>query len=165
MQKVLFVCLGNICRSPTAEGVFRRKVEARGLSERVQIDSAGTSNYHPGKAPDPRTCEAAARRGLDLTGLRARQITDEDFETFDWIVAMDESNLSNLQERCPPQHRSKLSLLLEHNPAAEVREVPDPYYGEEADFEYVLDLLEAEMKHLLDKVEGALKPAVTKLQA
>jgi len=161
VQKVLFVCLGNICRSPTAEGVFQREVGKRGLGERIHIDSAGTSNYHPGKAPDPRTCAAAERRGIDLNDLRARQVTAEDFENFDWIIAMDESNLSNLQKICPPEHSHKLSLMLEHNPAAEVREVPDPYYGEEDGFEYVLDLLEAETKHLLDKVEAALQPAAT----
>jgi protein-tyrosine phosphatase len=151
--------LGNICRSPTAEGVFRREIEAQGLSDRVHIDSAGTHNYHPGKAPDPRTRLAAQRRGIDLTALRARQITDEDFETFDWIVAMDESNMAHLQERCPPQHRHKLSLLLEHSPNQTVREVPDPYYGEEEGFEYVLDLLEAEVQHLLVKVKAALDAA------
>lgn len=156
MQKVLFVCLGNICRSPTAEGVFRRQVEKVGLSERVHIDSAGTSNYHPGKAPDPRSCLAAERRGIDLTTLRARQVRSEDFEVFDWIVAMDDSNLESLRESCPPEHQHKLSLLLDHAPEARLREVPDPYYGEDDGFERVLDLLEDGLRHLLHKVRAAL---------
>lgn len=156
MQRVLFVCMGNICRSPTAEGVFRREIERLGLADRVHIDSAGTHNYHPGKAPDPRSRLAAERRGIDLSALRARQVIAEDFESFDWIVAMDQENLTLLQERCPSQHRHKLSLLLEHNAMASVREVPDPYYGDEAGFEYVLDLLENEIHHLLTKVQAAL---------
>lgn len=161
MQKVLFVCLGNICRSPTAEGVFRREVEKRGLSDRIQVDSAGTGDYHIGKAPDRRAIAAAARRGVDLSSLRARQVSARDFEEFDWIVAMDKSNLANLQRLCPPQHREKLSLLMEHVPNAPTQEVPDPYYGDENDFEHVLDLLENAAGHLLAKVEAALSSVET----
>lgn len=156
MQKVLFVCLGNICRSPTAEGVFRHQVEEMGLSDRVHVDSAGTSNYHPGKAPDPRSSQAAKQRGIDLTMLRARQVRGEDFKTFDWIVAMDEANLESLRERCPSEHQHKLSLLLDHTPGSKLREVPDPYYGDEDGFEHVLDLLEVGVRNLLHKVQAAL---------
>lgn len=159
MQKVLFVCLGNICRSPTAEGIFRHQVEEMGLSDRIQIDSAGTSNYHPGKAPDPRSIKAAASRGVDLTMLRARQVSDEDFEVYDWIIAMDESNLESLQERCPAEQLHKVSLLLDHTPDAERRDVPDPYYGEDDGFEQVLDLLEVGVRNLLHKVRGELSEA------
>jgi len=159
IQRVLFICLGNICRSPTAEGLFRHQVEAAELGEHIEIDSAGTSNYHPGKPPDPRSCAAAERRGIDLTPLRARQVSSEDFQRFDWIVAMDESNLESLQESCPPEHRHKLSLLLDHMPDAPQREVPDPYYGEEEGFEEVLDLLEVGLSHLLHKVQASMSKA------
>lgn len=158
MEKVgvLFVCMGNICRSPTAEGVFRRLVEEEGLSERIRIDSAGTHDYHIGKSPDRRSMLAAQRRGIDLSPLRARQVALTDFESFDWIVAMDKDNLRLLERQCPPEHRVKLSLLLDHAPQVELREVPDPYYGGEDGFELVLDLVQEGAEGLLAKVKAAL---------
>jgi protein-tyrosine phosphatase len=137
MIRVLFVCLGNICRSPTAEGVLRRLVADAGLDDVVHIDSAGTGGWHAGDPPDPRTVRAAARRGLDLSTLRARQVTREDFAAFDHVVAMDESNLAELRTRCPLAHAAKLRLFL-----SDARGVPDPYAGGAAGFEHVLDLCE-----------------------
>jgi protein-tyrosine phosphatase len=157
VQKVLFVCMGNICRSPTAEGVFRRLVDEAGLSDRIDIESAGTHDYHVGASPDPRARQAAHGRGIDLSALRARQVRDDDFAAFGWIVAMDQANLRLLQGRCPPAHRHKLSLLLDHAPQETAREVPDPYYGGDRGFEHVLDLVEAGGRGLLVKVRAALE--------
>ncbi|MBK8971558.1 MAG: low molecular weight phosphotyrosine protein phosphatase [Hahellaceae bacterium] len=143
MARILFVCLGNICRSPTAEGVFRQKVAQAGLTSRIEVDSAGTSAWHIGSAPDPRSCEAAQRRGYDLSSLRARQVSPpEDFEQFDLILAMDRENLVNLQRICPADQLSKVKLFLDFASAG-VREVPDPYYGGAQGFDQVLDLVEA----------------------
>lgn len=147
---VLFVCLGNICRSPTAEGLFRRCVEEAGLADRVRVDSAGTVDFHVGDPPDPRTVAAAARRAADLSGLRARQVSASDFDTFDYVLAMDDSNLRHLRERCPAQRVERLRLFLEFaDPPVEEREVPDPYHGGPQGFEYVLDLVEAGARGLL----------------
>lgn len=157
MQKVLFVCMGNICRSPTAEGVFRRLVEEAAVGDRIQVDSAGTHDYHVGEPPDRRAQQAARRRGVDVSALRARQVRDEDFADFDWIVVMDEANLRLLERRCPDEHRHKLSLLLDHAPQAAVREVPDPYYGGDHGFERVLELVEAGARGLLAQVRTALE--------
>lgn len=140
---VLMVCMGNICRSPTAEGVLRAFLEREGLSQWVDVDSAGTHAYHVGKAPDPRTLQAAARRGYDLTALRARQVNDFDFVCFDHILAMDRDNLALLMRACPVQHRHKLGLFLDHASGCDEDEVPDPYYGDADGFERVLDLVEA----------------------
>lgn len=139
---VLLVCMGNICRSPTAEGVLRAYVEREGLGSLVEVDSAGTHGYHIGEAPDPRTRKAAARRGYDLSALRARQVSDFDFVRFDHILAMDRDNLLILQRACPPQHGHKLGLFLDYA-AGDEDEVPDPYYGGPEGFERVLDLVEA----------------------
>ncbi len=142
-MKILFVCLGNICRSPTAEGVFRA-VAARELPQRVlTIDSAGTAGYHVGEPPDRRTCEAAARRGYDLSDLRARVVEPSDFDTFDLILAMDRQNLLALERRAPRHARGRLRLFLEFAPDRGTLEVPDPYYGGANGFEHVLDLVEA----------------------
>ncbi len=142
-MKILFVCLGNICRSPTAEGVFRA-VAARELPDlTLTVDSAGTAGYHIGEPPDRRTREAAARRGYDLSGLRARMVEPGDFETFDLILAMDRQNLRTLERRSPAQARERLRLFLEFAPGSDVLEVPDPYYGGQNGFEHVLDLIEA----------------------
>jgi protein-tyrosine phosphatase len=140
--RVLFVCMGNICRSPTAEGVFRHVVAQQGLAEQIITDSAGTHDYHIGAAPDPRAQAAAARRGYDLSGLRARQVTVEDFAAFDHVLAMDEYNRELLRALCPPQYRARVRLLLEFADGTPLREVPDPYYGDAQDFEAVLDLVE-----------------------
>src|SRR5215212_11448543 len=113
VTKVLFVCLGNICRSPTAEGVFRRYVEQAGLAQRIVIDSAGTGDYHIGHAPDERACETASRRGYDLSALRARQVRREDFARFDYVLAMDEENLRTLKRLAPPEHAHKLRMFTE----------------------------------------------------
>ncbi|MFN0316855.1 MAG: low molecular weight protein-tyrosine-phosphatase [Burkholderiales bacterium] len=148
--KVLFVCMGNICRSPTAEGVFRRYVNIAGLSGLVTIDSAGTHGYHLGSPPDARAIAAAAKRRYDLNGLKARRIRDEDFAEFHYLLAMDRTNLDYLMEKCPPGHRPKLGLFLDYAPEAPYREVPDPYYGRAEVFELVLDLAEQGAEGLLD---------------
>jgi low molecular weight protein-tyrosine phosphatase len=146
---VLFVCMGNICRSPTAEGVFRRVVEQAGLANHFRIDSAGTHAYHVGDAADRRAAVAAQRRGFSLDGIRARRVCSEDFEQFDVILAMDRDNLADLTAQAGPQHRHKVSLLLEFAAGSET-EVPDPYYGGTAGFERVLDLVEDASRGLLE---------------
>ncbi len=154
-MKVLFVCLGNICRSPTAEGVFRHYVEQAGLSDKITIDSAGTAEWHIGKAPDPRTVAAAAKRGYDLSPLRGRQAQAEDFAKFDLILAMDKSNLSNLQAIQPADAKAELALYLPRF-GISPDEVPDPFYGGEDGFELVLDMLEQASEVLLDEIKAKL---------
>ena len=154
-MKVLFVCLGNICRSPTAEGVFRHYVEQAGLSDKITIDSAGTAEWHIGKAPDPRTVAAAAKRGYDLSPLRGRQAQAEDFAKFDLILAMDKSNLRNLQAIQPADAKAELALYLPRF-GISPDEVPDPYYGGEDGFELVLDMLEQASEVLLDEIKAKL---------
>lgn len=149
MIKVLFVCMGNICRSPTAEGVFRHQVAAAGLSDRIVIDSAGTHDYHIGEPPDRRSQKAALRRSYDLSGLRGRLVGPVDFHEFDYILAMDRKNLANLQQICPAQHLHKLNLFMEFSRKFVQREVPDPYYGGEQGFENVLDMAEDAASGLL----------------
>jgi protein-tyrosine phosphatase len=138
---VLFVCLGNICRSPTAEGVFRKLVEEAGLAGRISIDSAGTAGYHEGAPPDARAMAAASARGFDLSSLRARRIVAADFHTFDLILAMDSENLADLRRAAPQDARAELRLLLEYAGGRSVTAVPDPYYGGRNGFEQVLDLV------------------------
>lgn len=152
MIKVLFICMGNICRSPTAEGVFRRLVEEAGLSGKIQIDSAGTHDYHIGAPPDHRAQAAAAQRGYDLSALRGRQVERADFERFDYILAMDGDNLANLQRLCPPPHKNRVGLFLEYGRNLALREVPDPYYGGAQGFEQVLDLVEEAAAGLLEEI-------------
>ena len=154
-MKVLFVCLGNICRSPTAEGVFRQYVEQAGLSDKITIDSAGTSDWHIGKTPDPRTQAAAAKRGYDLSKLYGRQAQAEDFAKFDLILAMDKSNLSNLQVIQPANGKAELALYLPRF-GISPDEVPDPYYGGEDGFELVLDMLEQASQVMLDEIKARL---------
>jgi len=149
MTRVLFVCMGNICRSPTAEGVFRHLVERAGLADAIHIDSAGTHDYHIGDPPDARSQSAAARRGYDLSPLRARQIAREDFASFDYLLAMDEHNQGLLLQQCPPEHRAKVRLFLEFAEGEVPAEVPDPYYGGPQGFEQVLDLVENAAQGLL----------------
>ena len=146
---VLFVCMGNICRSPTAEGVFRHFVNEAGLNEEITVDSAGTHAYHVGEPPDRRAMAAAERRGVSLVGLKARRVTDDDFERFDHIIAMDEDNLIWLQEQSTDEYRDKISLFLSFAVDTET-EVPDPYYGGGAGFERVLDLVEKASRGLLE---------------
>jgi protein-tyrosine phosphatase len=140
--RVLFVCMGNICRSPTAEGVFRHYLRTQAADLHVEIDSAGTHDYHVGEPPDPRTVRAAAKRGVDLSSLRARQVQDADFERFDLILAMDHLNHATLLERSASRQRARIHLLLEFAADAGRQDVPDPYYGGASDFEVVLDLVE-----------------------
>jgi protein-tyrosine phosphatase len=145
--------MGNICRSPTAEGVFRYHVEAAGMKEHIEIDSAGTHAYHVGEPADRRARAAAARRGMSLEGIRARRVSSVDFERFDYIIAMDEDNLTRLEDESPDEHRHKLRLFLEFAQIGE-REVPDPYYGGTAGFERVLDLVEEASRGLLETLSN-----------
>jgi protein-tyrosine phosphatase len=147
--KILFVCLGNICRSPTAEAVFRAVAAREAPELAIEVDSAGTAGYHIGEAPDARTCAAASRRGYDLSRLRARMVAPSDFAEFDLILAMDLQNLQVLQRRAPAHARDRVRLFLEFAPEAVVTEVPDPYYGGPNGFEEVLDLVEAASRGLL----------------
>lgn len=146
---VLLVCMGNICRSPTAEGVLRTLVESEGLARCFEIDSAGTHGYHIGAAPDQRARKAALRRGYDLSQLRARQVNALDFKHFDCILAMDRENLSMLQRACPTEHRHKLGLFLDYAAHYDDEAVPDPYYGGGEGFERVLDLVEDAARGLI----------------
>jgi protein-tyrosine phosphatase len=154
---VLFVCLGNICRSPTAEGVFRAHSAGAGLSGNVHIDSAGTAAYHVGSAPDPRAQAAALRRGIDLSAQRARQVEASDFTRFDYLLAMDRENLANLEAICPPGQHDRIHLFLEFAVAPPVLEVPDPYYGSGDGFERVLDLVEAASEGLIADIQKRLR--------
>ncbi len=144
--------MGNICRSPTAEGVFRHLVEQRGMTGEIIIDSAGTHDYHIGDAPDARSQAAAARRGYDLSRLRARQIVRDDFTAFDHVLAMDEGNLDLLRRQYPEASRGKLKLFLAYADGITLREVPDPYYGGAQGFEQVLDLVENAARGLLREI-------------
>jgi len=146
---ILMVCMGNICRSPTAEGVFRHLVRQAGLQDRIAIDSAGTHGYHVGSPPDERSQHHARVRGYDLSGLRARQVQDLDFGRFDLILAMDHENLALLEDECPPQHLSRLRRLMEFAPPGLSDVVADPYYGGKQGFETVLDHVEAACAGLL----------------
>ena len=153
---VLFVCLGNICRSPTAEAVFRERVIAAGLEAHIRIDSAGTGDWHIGRAPDPRTREAAARRGYQMDTLRARQVSPQDFYEFDVVLAMDNTNLADLQAMQPADVNVTLGRFLDYSTAASVKEVPDSYYGGEDGFDRVLDLIEGGADGLLDALRERL---------
>lgn len=158
-SSVLFVCMGNICRSPTAEGVFRDLAGRSGIGSALLVDSAGTGDWHVGAAPDRRAIEAARRRGYDLTNLRARQVATADFARFGWVLAMDKQNLRALEVMRPPDYPGHLGLLLALAPELGIDEVPDPYYGGPAGFERVLDLLEHAAAALLERVRrGAAGP-------
>ena len=152
MVRVLFVCLGNICRSPTAEGVFRAKVAAAGLSDAISIDSAGTSGWHIGDPPDTRGQRAAERRGYDLSDQRSRKVRDRDFQDFDYIIGMDNSNFADLSSMAPRDAQEKISLFLEFAPGIGKREVPDPYYGGPGGFDEVLDMIEVASDGLLSDI-------------
>ena len=157
-MRILFVCMGNICRSPTAEGVFRRLLAERAPGVEIEVDSAGTHDYHVGDPPDPRSIAAAARRGVDLRRLRAREVRDEDFERFDLIIAMDRLNRETLLERSPAPFRERIRLFMEFAGDSEVEDVPDPYYGGALGFERVLDLAEEAAAGLLDEVLERAEP-------
>ena len=150
--KVLFVCMGNICRSPTAHGVFRHLVTQAGLATRIEIDSAGTHAYHEGEPPDDRAQETALSRGIDIGDLRARRAAAEDFEYFDYVLAMDQDNYRRLSQICPPGMEGKLLLFMDYAPELRVREVPDPYYGGQCGFDQVFDMLEAAARGLLGEI-------------
>lgn len=154
---VLFVCTGNICRSPTAEGVFLSLVRQAGLGDRVHVDSAGTHDYHVGEPPDERSCRHAQLRGYDLTPLRARQVDALDFARFDLILGMDWDHMALLEAQCPPEHRHKLKRFMEFAPAGLSDVVADPYYGGKAGFEQVLDHVEAACAGLLRHVRRELE--------
>lgn len=149
MVKILFVCLGNICRSPAAEGILRELVHDVGLEEKLEIDSAGTGSWHIGQPPDRRVQTVARRRRIDLSPLRARQVKPSDFETYDYILAMDQENLRDLKDYAPKEHVSKLGLLLDYVPDVEEKDVPDPFYGNARDFETMFQLVEQASDALL----------------
>ena len=153
--RVLFVCLGNICRSPTAEGVFLKLVHEAGLESRIFVDSAGTGDYHIDRPPDARACEAAGRRGYDLSPLRARQVSKKDFAEFDYVLAMDDENMRALRRICPSAHARKVRLLTEFCSSGACT-VPDPYAGGPEGFELVLDLVEDSARGLLQHLRRQL---------
>ena len=148
-SRILFVCMGNICRSPSAEVVLRELARREFPQLQLSVDSAGTHGYHIGEPPDPRSIAAGRARGYDVAPLRARKVDREDFHRFDWLLAMDESNLTRLQELAPADSAQRARLFLEFAGESVRRDVPDPYYGEAADFELVLDLLENASRRLL----------------
>ncbi len=154
MRRVLFVCLGNICRSPTAEAVFREIVQRGPADVAIEVDSAGTHAYHLGSAPDERAVAAARLRGFDMSSLRARVVVPEDFERFDLLLAMDRQNLRHLLRMAPAGRRDRVRLFLEFAPETGRHEVPDPYYGGATGFEDVLDLIEAASRGLLATLAG-----------
>jgi protein-tyrosine phosphatase len=151
-QRILFVCMGNICRSPTAEGVARAFATRMGVADAFEFDSAGTHGYHIGNPPDQRARMTAAGRGYDLSVLKARQVEARDFARFDHIFAMDRDNLALLREACPAQHKGKLRLFLDFAANYTEREVPDPYYGGPEGFERVLDMIEDAVTGMLDEL-------------
>jgi protein-tyrosine phosphatase len=153
ISRVLLVCLGNICRSPTAEGVLREMAAQQAPRLALEIDSAGTADYHIGAPPDLRSQRAAQRRGIDISGLRARQVTQDDFARFDLILAMDRENLRELSAMKPDNSRASLKLFLEYAPELNLRDVPDPYYLDAGAFEEVLDLTAAASRGLLARLK------------
>ncbi|MGR8929825.1 MAG: low molecular weight protein-tyrosine-phosphatase [Gammaproteobacteria bacterium] len=156
--KVLFVCMGNICRSPTAEGVFSAMLVTQKLTEAFEVDSAGTHAYHVGEAPDLRAQKAARERGVELKNIRARRVRLSDFETYDHILVMDDENHAILYQACPEDHKHKIRHFLDYAPHLNKREVPDPYYGGAYGFERVLDLVEAASEGFIEALrqEGKL---------
>ena len=156
MRSILFVCTGNICRSPTAEGVFLHMARSHGVLELLRIDSAGTHDYHVGEPPDPRAIEHAARRGYDLSPLRARQVTAADFREFDRILAMDRGHLRQLRAFAPAGSPARLDMFLDHSGSWRGLDVPDPYYGGSRGFEEVLDMVEDASARLLEEILAGL---------
>lgn len=156
MTKILFVCMGNICRSPTAEGVFRSYLRNHRLDGTIEVDSAGTHGYHVGEAPDQRTQRAAASRGYDLSNIRARKVAPQDIEYFDMILAMDRNNLEVLRRLCPKERQDRLGLFMEYAKNFEDDEVPDPYYGLGHGFDLVLDMVEDASAGLVERLKKDL---------
>ncbi len=153
---VLFVCTGNICRSPTAEGVLRKLANERGLTEHIKIDSAGIGTWHVGDPPDLRSTETAKRHGVDISGQRARAIELIDFEAFDLILAMDNSHFQDLKQRCPEPLLERLGMFMSYATGTKIPEVPDPYYGQQDGFERVFNMIEDAGKGLLTKLQDKL---------
>lgn len=155
--KVLFVCMGNICRSPTAEGVFTKLINQKNIAEMFKVDSAGTHAYHVGNPPDARAQQAALRRGVELQQLRARKLHSSDYEYFDYILVMDDDNYAIAIHECPKEHKDKVRYFLDYAPFLGIREVPDPYYGGKLGFEQVLDMVEAASLGFLESLAKAGK--------
>jgi len=155
-QHVVFVCTGNICRSPTAHAVLRQRIAERGLDGRLSVDSAGLEAWHAGQPPDARSIHHARQRGYDMSDLRARQFSRADFDRADWVLAMDDGHLLGATQLCPPQHAHKLRLLVDFCQVHDADDVPDPYYGQARDFEHVLDLIEDACAGLLARLGHGL---------
>jgi protein-tyrosine phosphatase len=162
---VLVVCTGNICRSPTGEGVLREMAAKRGLADRVRVASAGTHDYHVGEPPDPRSMKHASRRGYDLSRQRAAQVSREDFEKYDYILAMDRTHLRILRNMAPQDAKARLGMFLEASGRWQGEDVPDPYYGGVDGFEQVLDMVEEAAERWLDRIQAELDPALFKLES
>ncbi|MGK2951439.1 MAG: low molecular weight protein-tyrosine-phosphatase [Thiobacillus sp.] len=160
MTKVLMVCMGNICRSPMAEGVFRKAIQEAGLDRHVEADSAGTHAYHVGSAPDPRAQQAIRRRGVDISHLRGRKVEDEDFERFDYILVMDCDNYNQLIRRAPARHHDKIRRLLSFSRKYPNLDVVDPYYGGPRGFEENLDMIEDAVQGLILEITGESQAGV-----
>lgn len=153
-MKILMVCMGNICRSPLAEGVVRHLADHAGMAAAIEVDSAGTLAYHAGEQPDPRARKVAASRGYDLSGMRARRVAEDDFAHFDLVLAMDRQNLAALERVCPDEHLHKLRLFMDYAEGSDADEIPDPYYGGPDGFERVLDMCEAAARGLIGSIAG-----------
>ncbi|MCB4361714.1 low molecular weight protein-tyrosine-phosphatase [Quatrionicoccus australiensis] len=156
IYRVLFVCMGNICRSPTAEGVLRQFIRLNNMGDKVEVDSAGTHGYHVGEAPDSRTQRAAAVRGYNLSQLRARKVARQDLDYFDLVLAMDKNNLDNLQRLASPEQQEKIKLFMDFSKNFDDNEVPDPYYGLGHGFDLVLDMVEDAAQGLIEEIKEKL---------
>ncbi|HMM55787.1 MAG TPA: low molecular weight protein-tyrosine-phosphatase [Candidatus Desulfobacillus sp.] len=154
MIRILFVCAGNICRSPTAEGVLAKYLSNNKIEELFKVDSAGINGYHIGEAPDPRACAAAFRRGIDISGQRARKLIPTDFERFDLLLAMDRENLGFMRCGSRPEYHGRLGLFTDYSPRFRGLDVPDPYYGDDEGFELVLDMAEDAATGLVERLAG-----------
>ena len=154
MFRVLFVCTGNICRSPTAEGIFKNLLSKRGLTHRIEADSAGTSSWHAGDPPDPRSTETALARGVDIRDQRARTLRPNDFKDFDLLLAMDTGHYTTMNRACPPELQSRIEILMKYAPVSGLSDVPDPYYGSGDGFGRVYEMIEIASKGLLDEIES-----------